>query len=346
MPTGPNGEKRPADVVGCAVTVMRIATGETEETGYKQPEKRKGGRAGGRARARALTSKERAIIARQGAAARWAPEDKFRNMPVPFDFPQRDLFIEHQLEGEVVPQRPRDGYINATLLCQRANKLFADYYRLSRTTAFLDALSADMGNPISALVQVVKGGNDKLVQGTWVHPRVAINLGQWLSPEFDVKVSQWVFDWLNGTVQSYMPEHVRRYLKNRTKIPPDHFSMLNEIYLNFLAPLEDFGVLPPDKIMPDISTGRMFSGFLRTQGIDPSEFPNYWHEFTDDSRRTVQARLYPIKYLEEFRKYFNDVWLPRHAEKYLAERFPRALPYVSRIRTLPSSNLPQPVLNA
>lgn len=25
MPTGPNGEKRPADVVGCAVTVMRIA---------------------------------------------------------------------------------------------------------------------------------------------------------------------------------------------------------------------------------------------------------------------------------------------------------------------------------
>ena len=31
MPRGPNGEKRPADVVGCAVTVMKIATGEIDE---------------------------------------------------------------------------------------------------------------------------------------------------------------------------------------------------------------------------------------------------------------------------------------------------------------------------
>jgi hypothetical protein len=28
MPTGPKGEKRPADVIGNAVLVMRIATGE------------------------------------------------------------------------------------------------------------------------------------------------------------------------------------------------------------------------------------------------------------------------------------------------------------------------------
>ena len=71
MPTGPNGEKRPADVVGCAVTVMRIATGEIEDTGYKQPGKRKGGKAGGKARAEALTQEERKAIAREGAAARW-----------------------------------------------------------------------------------------------------------------------------------------------------------------------------------------------------------------------------------------------------------------------------------
>ncbi len=31
MPTGPKGEKRPADVIGNAVEVMRIATGEIEE---------------------------------------------------------------------------------------------------------------------------------------------------------------------------------------------------------------------------------------------------------------------------------------------------------------------------
>ena len=71
MPTGPNGEKRPADVVGCAVTVMRIATGEIEETGQKYPGKRKGGKAGGPARAKSLSKEQRTEIARQGAAARW-----------------------------------------------------------------------------------------------------------------------------------------------------------------------------------------------------------------------------------------------------------------------------------
>jgi hypothetical protein len=33
MPRGPKGEKRPADVIGNAVHVMRIATGEIEEGG-------------------------------------------------------------------------------------------------------------------------------------------------------------------------------------------------------------------------------------------------------------------------------------------------------------------------
>ena len=32
MPRGPKGEKRPADVIGNAVHVMRVATGEVEDT--------------------------------------------------------------------------------------------------------------------------------------------------------------------------------------------------------------------------------------------------------------------------------------------------------------------------
>lgn len=38
MPKGPQGQKRPADAVGCAVPVARIATGEEQEdTPSKQP---------------------------------------------------------------------------------------------------------------------------------------------------------------------------------------------------------------------------------------------------------------------------------------------------------------------
>jgi hypothetical protein len=32
MPRGPKGEKRPADVIGAAIAVARIATGEAEDT--------------------------------------------------------------------------------------------------------------------------------------------------------------------------------------------------------------------------------------------------------------------------------------------------------------------------
>lgn len=75
MPKGPKGEKRPADVIGNAVHIMRIATGEVEDTKQTpDPAKehmRRGGLAGGKARAKALTPKKRTAIAKKAAKARW-----------------------------------------------------------------------------------------------------------------------------------------------------------------------------------------------------------------------------------------------------------------------------------
>ena len=68
---GPNGERRPADVVVCAVQVAKIATGEIEDETLKYPARRKSGLAGGKARAKALTKSERVAIAEKAAAARW-----------------------------------------------------------------------------------------------------------------------------------------------------------------------------------------------------------------------------------------------------------------------------------
>ena len=74
MPRGPKGEKRPADVIGNAVHVMRIATGDAEDT-TRDPGKdyaRKGGLKGGKARADALTPERRSKIAKEAAQKRWA----------------------------------------------------------------------------------------------------------------------------------------------------------------------------------------------------------------------------------------------------------------------------------
>lgn len=40
MPIGPKGEKRPTDVIGAAVNVMRIATGEEPENYGDAPVRR------------------------------------------------------------------------------------------------------------------------------------------------------------------------------------------------------------------------------------------------------------------------------------------------------------------
>jgi hypothetical protein len=76
MPKGPKGQKRPTDVIGNAVRVMQIATGEAEETrddkdAGKDKAAQEMGRKGGAARARNMTPERRAEIAKRAAESRW-----------------------------------------------------------------------------------------------------------------------------------------------------------------------------------------------------------------------------------------------------------------------------------
>jgi hypothetical protein len=78
MPKGPRGEKRPADVIGGAVKVMRIATGEEPVDRENAPTLTPGqqlGKLGGAARAKRLSPEHRAEIARKAAAKRWGKSD-------------------------------------------------------------------------------------------------------------------------------------------------------------------------------------------------------------------------------------------------------------------------------
>jgi hypothetical protein len=71
MPRGPKGEKRPADVIGAAIMVARIATGEIEDTKGKAPNRAKGGKIGGPARDKSLSPSKRQEIAKKAARSRW-----------------------------------------------------------------------------------------------------------------------------------------------------------------------------------------------------------------------------------------------------------------------------------
>ena len=74
MPTGPKGQKRPADAIGAAIMGEKIATGEIDDilTGDgKNAAAVALGRMGGKARAAGMTAKKRSEIAKKAAKSRW-----------------------------------------------------------------------------------------------------------------------------------------------------------------------------------------------------------------------------------------------------------------------------------
>lgn len=244
------------------------------------------------------------------------------------DANQIDLFLPHAYHGQTIEQRAKDGYINATAMCQAARKNWNDYWRLNGTQAFLAELAADTGIPVSGLVQSMRGG-DPWRQGTWVHPQVAIHLAQWLSAKFAVLVSRWVYEWLSrGSQPVTMPYHLRRYVTNQKNVPRGHFSVLNELAISLIGPLEAQGYTLPEYMWPDISEGKMFAKWLRDEhGVDTTKVATYVHEF-EDGRAARPAKAYPNEWLAEFRFHFENVWLPERATMYFQERDQKALQYL------------------
>lgn len=247
--------------------------------------------------------------------------------------------ITREIDKSSIEQRIMDGYINATALCKAAGKEFKHYAENATTKAFVTELSSEVGIPTTALIQTVRGGVPQL-QGTWVHPQVSINLAQWASPKFAVLVSKWVLEWMRGNIpgSNRLPYHLQRYLINRSQIPPTHFSIFNEIVYNLIAPLEDYGYKLPDKLVPDISEGRMFAKWVREEkGLEPNDFPTYTHTYPD-GRSIPNVKLYPNKLLGDFRDHFHSVWIKEKAATYFADRDKNALPYLNKVLAqLPSA---------
>lgn len=265
--------------------------------------------------------------------------------------------IQHEANGSVINQRSSDGYINATALCKAVGKLFKDYTANKNTKEFLEELALETGLKVQLAEKSLVEQKQALIEtfpgapstggGSWVHPLVAIHLGQWLSAKFAVMVSKWVRDWMTGSgspgIKPAHPYHIQRHLLNLGSVPGGYFSILQEMTLTLIAPLEQAGYTLPEKLVPDISQGRMFCKHLRdVHGIDTDVLPQYMHRYQDG--RNVPAKLYPESILGEFRRFLREEWLPKQAAAYFKPRAPEALPYLDRLPALiaPGKSTPQP----
>lgn len=103
-------------------------------------------------------------------------------------------------------QRRQDGYVNATAMCQASGKRWHDYVRYDRTQEYITALAAHLGvnadlrsplqgsagNPADLIHTITTGPND--LRGTWIHPRLAVDLARWISPAFAVWMDGWFLE--------------------------------------------------------------------------------------------------------------------------------------------------------
>jgi hypothetical protein len=107
--------------------------------------------------------------------------------------------------GRTVPK----GYCNATLMCKANGKKLNDYLRLKRSKSYLEALSLDTGIPVTNLYIIIQGlgsGDEAGLQGTWVHPDVAISIAAWISPKFEVWANKTLRAVLNNQFEALDPE--------------------------------------------------------------------------------------------------------------------------------------------
>jgi hypothetical protein len=72
MPKGPQGQKRPADAIGLAVMIGKIATGEIEDDVATKSAAAQLGSLGGKKRAANMSPERRKEIAQKAAAKRWS----------------------------------------------------------------------------------------------------------------------------------------------------------------------------------------------------------------------------------------------------------------------------------
>ncbi|MEO1433394.1 MAG: KilA-N domain-containing protein [Cyanobacteria bacterium J06633_8] len=140
--------------------------------------------------------------------------------------------ITHDWNGSVIAQLSEatkiskydvpSGYVNLTQMCKACEKKFNHYASLNSTKAYWEGLSLDTGIPASKLVITIRGRGDKIPQGTWGHPEIAIDLAQWVSVEFRI--------WANRTLRKVIETEAN---STKLQISPEE---LIRIYGNILAP--------------------------------------------------------------------------------------------------------------
>lgn len=111
-----------------------------------------------------------------------------------------------------------NGYLNATMIAKHYGKRVQNYLKSERTQDYIRALDEHLSEAVftasvenseapkrasqNDLVIVQKGNSQEFEQGTWLHPKLAIDFARWLNPRFAVWCDMQIEQMLIGSAQS------------------------------------------------------------------------------------------------------------------------------------------------
>lgn len=102
--------------------------------------------------------------------------------------------LDHRIwNGTTIERRRSDGYINATAMAKANGKHLPHYMANERTREYMQALADLAGISIGRVAQIITTGPNDL-RGTWIHPRLAVDLARWISPVFAVWMDGWFLE--------------------------------------------------------------------------------------------------------------------------------------------------------
>lgn len=149
-----------------------------------------------------------------------------------------------------------NGYLNATVVAAHFNRRVGNYLKSERTQEYIAALAEKLSvTPKRAtednqIVIIKQGGTE---QGTWLHPKLAVDFARWLDPKFAVWCDEQIEQILSGSLkaQPKTTADERTGLRQAVsalvgKCGIDYGSAYNMVHQRFgVAAIED---IPADKL--------------------------------------------------------------------------------------------------
>ena len=216
-----------------------------------------------------------------------------------------DTLVVRTWNDTPIARRSIDGYVNATAMCKANGKEWFGYVRTDRAKEYISALEISLqGSPQKSgdLIQVIATGpNDS--RGTYVHPRLAVDLARWINPEFAV--------WMDG----WLLEELERQVQQKPEPQPPQPQISGTNVLNLLKEsvdfIKDLGCFDDrDKILfSDLARNnamRVNSDFLLPPGDEEMTISDAYLEVFQErlarSRSSVIGKAVANEYRKEFKE--------------------------------------------